>query len=447
MAVDRHLNCFYSYDQDDELIEDNLTRALIVTLRGVYATTRHKILSSLGGPFEHYDFGNAEFALQRNSHVPTKAIEYQGKHIVTVGSDASRIEWDTYNNEDIRYTLTHKRQPPGSSADLRELCHGSRPDAWIYDSTDRQYCFLIESKLPGGPLDVGQVIRHAHKHYGLDDVHAVQECTISLTWQDILRSLVEAEGYCDDSLDAFLIQNCSDFMSYFGLVLFRGLDLRSLSGDYPGVLAFGGTYSSLSANALRTEEGDNVSTSKESRSFFEHVRSTNLLFSDLKTLLTMIADRIDGYEGPFYSYDKSYSLPSIPKLYHCFLRHQESEPNLNISIILDNEDIESDLISVAEPSIFFLAHSYCSIDRSDWYWPTTAVLWRGSGDESNNLFHGTIKLNGEDVRFCGLIVPLSVFARNDGGDLDHTEAERMINELVVKRVNEMLALYYECACG
>ena len=39
MSTDRYLNLFYSYNRDNELIENNLTRAFIVTLQTIEPAT------------------------------------------------------------------------------------------------------------------------------------------------------------------------------------------------------------------------------------------------------------------------------------------------------------------------------------------------------------------------------------------------------------------------
>ena len=45
--MDRHLNLFYTYNRDPEFIENNLTRAFIVTLRALGGDTRRALLKQL----------------------------------------------------------------------------------------------------------------------------------------------------------------------------------------------------------------------------------------------------------------------------------------------------------------------------------------------------------------------------------------------------------------
>ena len=45
--TDQHLNLFYTYNRDSELIENNLTRAWIVTMRMLSAETRSQLLQAL----------------------------------------------------------------------------------------------------------------------------------------------------------------------------------------------------------------------------------------------------------------------------------------------------------------------------------------------------------------------------------------------------------------
>ena len=69
--LDSHLNLFYSYNRDNELIENNLTRALIVSLGFLTEATRDRFLNELLneslsriGIDSIPSFHNAEFALQ-----------------------------------------------------------------------------------------------------------------------------------------------------------------------------------------------------------------------------------------------------------------------------------------------------------------------------------------------------------------------------------------------
>ncbi|GAF93132.1 unnamed protein product, partial [marine sediment metagenome] len=84
---DKYLNLFFSYNQDNELIEDNLTRAFILSLSLLSPSSLQVILSKLltdpyksnstqQNPFE-IDFSNAKFALQGNidEYIPLRAAQ------------------------------------------------------------------------------------------------------------------------------------------------------------------------------------------------------------------------------------------------------------------------------------------------------------------------------------------------------------------------------------
>jgi len=82
--MDRHLNCFYTYNQSNELIEDNLTRALIVTLSWLSNTTRNSLLHKLKGVFPAFDFSTAKFSLHEIEFSPKI---FRNQYIMTISTD------------------------------------------------------------------------------------------------------------------------------------------------------------------------------------------------------------------------------------------------------------------------------------------------------------------------------------------------------------------------
>ncbi len=103
--MDRHLNCFYSYNNDEELIENNLTRSLIVTLMGISDFTRGLMLSSLSGPFKNCNFDDAEFALQNYISVNPKFFKH--KYLVTLAADSMIQGMDEYLDIDKAFCSIH----------------------------------------------------------------------------------------------------------------------------------------------------------------------------------------------------------------------------------------------------------------------------------------------------------------------------------------------------
>jgi len=227
--MDKHLNCFLSYN--DELIENNLTRAFIVTLAGISEATRDKFLSSLSLRFSSYDFSYAKFALQNNIEIDPK--ESKNKYVVTLSSHtyySLEDEFKDIEKDIIRITLSTKKPPTGSPKILEDLRGGSIPDAWIYDGLRNDYCFLIECKIGGDCIYYPQIIRHAYEHFGLDDLAEIENCTVKLTWHDILDSfirIVENDMYRNKQ-EHFIIENFVQYLGFFGYLQFKGFNFANL---------------------------------------------------------------------------------------------------------------------------------------------------------------------------------------------------------------------------
>lgn len=233
MNVDKHLNCFYSYNRDNKLIENNLTRALIITLMNVSNGTKSNILSTLLNTEDSgtrlYSFTDACFALQNN--ISPKIIkEIKGKYILTIAGDSFIQKETEYNSikDYVKEMLENGEPSPGSEHMLSELRSGSIPDAWIYDERDKHYCFLVECKLPEDSLYYEQIIRHANKHFGITDLDVLENKTIRLTWNDILEAIDKLTTKADDNLctiDQFLINNFVEFLSFYRIYLFKGIEI------------------------------------------------------------------------------------------------------------------------------------------------------------------------------------------------------------------------------
>lgn len=233
--TDRHLNLFYSYNHDRELIEDNLTRAFIVSLRMLLPETRHHLLRSLlqhpskcestSGPFVASSFHDAQFALQDhiedqiNYHVKrNRPLKFAQKWVVAIS---------TATPEDI--TATHEGDGKG------------RPDGWLYDM-DQDYCYLIESKVGANPVNNRQLRRHAKWWFGLEG-RDFEEHLICCTWHDVLRAI---DTVCElgkshelqlGIQDTAILESLAQFLGYFGYRRFRGFHFDALQPP-PSFLLF-----------------------------------------------------------------------------------------------------------------------------------------------------------------------------------------------------------------
>ncbi len=230
--MDKHLNCFYSYNRDNELIENNLTRALIITLMNLSNDIKNNILSILLNTEDigtrMYSFTDACFALQNNIS-PNIIKETKEKYILTIAGSTFIQQEAEYNSikDRAKEMLENAEPPPGSEHILSELSSGSIPDAWIYDERDKHFCFLVECKLPGDSLYYEQIIRHANKHFGITDLDVLENKTIRLTWNDILEAIDQLTKTDDNicNIDQFLINNFVEFLSFYEIFLFKGIEI------------------------------------------------------------------------------------------------------------------------------------------------------------------------------------------------------------------------------
>lgn len=226
--ADRHLNLFYTYNRDSELIENNLTRAFIVFLSVVSNGTRNKILSTLlershktlnnTAEVEGLDFANASFALQSN--IDRHFTKRSGKQLLL-----------TVSTEPLDITSSVAVSDTGS-ANKGENGSGSTsvPDAWIYDET-RDYCILIEAKVGSYPLNIGQLQAHGRDWFGfnLQKLNS-RNSLCSITWIDILVTLSDAirdHSYMDHS-EGTLLSHMMEFIGFYGYRLFEGFDFSDL---------------------------------------------------------------------------------------------------------------------------------------------------------------------------------------------------------------------------
>lgn len=226
--ADRHLNLFYTYNRDSELIENNLTRAFIVFLSIVSDEARHKILSALleqphktinyFASVEDLDFTDAHFALQSNidRHLPKRSNR---QLLLTIATEPLNIA-STLDITDV--------ESDGES--VNNSGFSSVPDAWIYDDT-KGYCILVEAKVGTYPLDIGQLQAHARDWFGSDLQELNSRNSLcSATWIDVLKILriVWEERSYTDSSEGMLFSHMAEFIGYYGYRLFDGFNFSNL---------------------------------------------------------------------------------------------------------------------------------------------------------------------------------------------------------------------------
>jgi hypothetical protein len=205
---DRHLNLFYSYNRDNELIENNLTRVWIVSLRMLSAEIRSLFLQTLLElPLRKMEkrapsFDTAHFALQ--GHFDTRLLKHMAqKYIITIATFRDMDE-DAF------------AQPSKDAGD-------SIPDAWIFDP-EQGYCFLVEAKVGSNPLGARQVISHAKRWLDV----SVKDHLVALTWYDVLNVIQEISIHVTSQQEGLILKEFNQYLGFFGYRLFTGFDFGTL---------------------------------------------------------------------------------------------------------------------------------------------------------------------------------------------------------------------------
>ena len=224
--MDPHLNLFYSYNADNQLIENNLTRAWVVVLRLLTPESRDILLSRLihpaleyqGSP-KRFSFRDAQFALQ--GHIdPGFAHNCKHRYILTIASE----DWKLVGEAPI----------------IDASSGGSIPDAWIFDQ-EGDYCFLIEVKSGYYSLDAGQLYAHAINWLNIP-AHQVEDHLLSFTWFDAASLIFELlQDISSLNLQERLILNdLSAYLGFFDYLPLKGISFMGLGA--PPDLCLGSVF-------------------------------------------------------------------------------------------------------------------------------------------------------------------------------------------------------------
>ncbi|MCL2154935.1 MAG: hypothetical protein FWH53_04640 [Leptospirales bacterium] len=205
---DPHLNIFYSYNRDNELIENNMTRAFIVLLKYLSNSNKNQLLSILfHEPYQNKSIG---LALQANidKSIPHKS---QVKKIITLTDYGCVESLEIYND-------SRKYQEVGVS-------YRNKPDAWIFDSEQYEFCYLIEAKHIGVELEAVQYISYAKQYFNYSYAELEQNI-INITWHDILQALQIINA---NEQELILISDFEEYLLFCGIKkLFNGFNWEIL---------------------------------------------------------------------------------------------------------------------------------------------------------------------------------------------------------------------------
>ena len=215
--ADRHLNIFYTYNIDNELIENNLTRAFIVTLRILSDQVRDSFLRFLlediwrttSDSIELPTFGDSEFFLQGYMS-KNQARNSPYSYIVAIAGgryEQVEAEVNSYVN--------------------------SIPDAWIY-SEKTGYCFLIEAKVGNNPFDDNQLYSHAKEWLGFLTPEQIRKHILTITWVDVLQAIdrvrlsAEAAELPLNQQERLILDDLEEYLGFFDYKVFGGFDFEKL---------------------------------------------------------------------------------------------------------------------------------------------------------------------------------------------------------------------------
>jgi len=217
---DRHLNIFYSYNH--ALIENNMTRSFIVTLRSISPELRKVILTKLFT--SHFKSKNVpnykriEFALQEKIPIEVRKLRrISHKYLVALTADNIIEDLDIY------------RDP--SKFNEVSFSPYIKPDAWIFDELETpQFCFLIECKTVGERLRASQIIAYGKYFFGIDSFREIEKRLIKVMWYDVLEICAEIfeSDFLGNRQEKCLLQDLIDYLGFCHVIRFTGFDFSKI---------------------------------------------------------------------------------------------------------------------------------------------------------------------------------------------------------------------------
>ena len=218
--MDKHLNIFYSYNQDNELIENNLTRAFIVSIRFLSENAKGHFIKLLLGNYVSYidsiinpvmpDYTKMKFSFQGHMN-KKKTRSFKHSFILAIATE--------FYEKDENYIGFYEN---------------SIPDAWMYDD-EKGLCFLIESKVGQNPLDKMQLNSHAHEWLGLDEQEEINKRILSIKWFDLLTAIEQLHVLYNkgelamNQQELLIIQSLKEYLGFYGYKVFKGFNYNNLT--------------------------------------------------------------------------------------------------------------------------------------------------------------------------------------------------------------------------
>jgi len=219
---DKHLNIFFSYNADNQLIENNMTRGLIVALKTLSQGARNEFLFRLLSPYVDIctliGKQDVRFALQGNIPISKNdVLKIPHKYIIALTGTKIIEGLDNYQDKAIYEEIRGDQN--------------IRPDAWIFQAGESPaYCFLIECKMPDQPLFAEQIIAYAKFYFAVRDFEELTQRVINLTWDEIVETcdLIRIGSYPISKPEASILRDLKEFLSICGVTTFKGIDLSAI---------------------------------------------------------------------------------------------------------------------------------------------------------------------------------------------------------------------------
>lgn len=220
--TDRHLNIFYSYNRDNELIENNMTRAFIVSMRIISRKLRSHILSKLLKSNVKLELlsrlENIDFALQENIPISVdKLREITNKYIITLTGNNIIEDLEKYSDSKL--------------FDKVQFSPYIKPDAWIFDNEkDPNFCFMIECKTINDVLNAEQIIAYAKYFFGIYNYDEMEKIIIRISWYDIVDicSDLLRDDFLGNEQEALVLENLIGYLSYCNVIPFTGFTFDNI---------------------------------------------------------------------------------------------------------------------------------------------------------------------------------------------------------------------------
>lgn len=280
--MDNHLNIFQAYhggnlDSPDRInrLEDNLTRAFIITLKYLQEYNEEKFqdyLKKIKNNFIQIS-GSKHLSFDLQNMTGEKALKRvqksKNKWVLLISRDPYTFEWnDNYkilfnklesiiDPKDGATKEFHKKQRDNllkqlkNSFDKNEdlsslgisskevssvytLLHGCRPDAWIYDdsaSAASPLSVLVEAKVGNNQFSPSQIYRHLSGELGYNLGAKAEKFDpkriVSITWMDIVKYFDELK-INQETIIGEILRQFKEYITMSGEIL----DLRKLNDNY-----------------------------------------------------------------------------------------------------------------------------------------------------------------------------------------------------------------------